>query len=185
MPAIWKRANVTAIFKSAGCHCVENYRPISLVCTVSKVLEKCIYNHCYTFICGRIHKLQHGFLEDLNCITQLLPVYHKILSTLNSKNFVNTIYVDFKKAFDKVPHHLLLYKLRSFGLCDFLHNWFNSYITGRIRRVVLDGYYFEWLGFGFGVARQSVLGPFLFTLYINDLTAQVNPPTEIALCRQL
>ena len=71
--------------------------------------------------------------------------------------------------------------MRSFGLRDFLHNWFNSYLTGRIWRVVLDGYYSEWLGVGSGVPEGSILDPFLFILDINDLPTQANATKEMAL----
>ena len=72
VPTIWKQANVIPVSKDGNVHCVENYRPISLLCTVSKVLEKCIYNRCYDSISGIVHHLQHGFLRGRNCTTQLI-----------------------------------------------------------------------------------------------------------------
>ena len=113
MPATWKPENVNPVLKTGDLHSVENYRPISLLCVVSKVLEKCIYNHCYISISisisERLHKFQHGFLPGRNCIAQLVQVYHRILSALDNKHSVDAIYLDFQKAFDKVPHNLLLY----------------------------------------------------------------------------
>ena len=85
VPTIWKQANVIPVPKDGNVHRVENYRPISLLCTVSKVLEKCIYNQCYDSISGIVH---HGFLRGRNCTTQLVQVYHKILKALDNKHWL-------------------------------------------------------------------------------------------------
>ena len=181
VPSIWKQANVTPVPKVGDVHCVENYRPISLLCIVSKVLEKCIYNRCYDSISGIAHHLQHGFLRGRNCTTQLIQVYHKILKALDNKHSVDVIYLDFQKAFDKVSHHLLLRKLSKHGFYGSIFNWFKSYLSGRIQRVALDGHYSEWLDVTSGVPQGSILGPLFFILYINDLPDQIQQPTEMAL----
>ncbi len=113
MPTAWKEANVTPVFKDGNAACVENYRPISLLCILSKVLERCVYNHIYDFICSRINKLQHGFQHQKNCSTQLIQVYHNILEALDKCNEIDIIYLDFTKAFDKVSHPLLLQSWKS------------------------------------------------------------------------
>jgi hypothetical protein len=107
MQTAWKEANVTPVFNDGNAACVENYRPISLLCILSKVLERCVHNHIYDFISSRINKLQHGFQRQKNCTTQLIPVYHNILEALDKRNEIDIIYLDFTKAFDKVSHPFL------------------------------------------------------------------------------
>lgn len=132
MPTAWKEANVTPVFKDGNAACVENYRPISLLCILSKVLERCIHNHIYDFISSRINKLQHGFQRQKNCTTQLIQVYHNILEALDKRNEIDIIYLDFTKAFDKVSHPLLLQKLGEFGFLGRLLMWLGSGTTFRL-----------------------------------------------------
>ena len=104
----------------------SNYRPISLLCIVSKVLERALLNQIKSEILPLITQFQHGFLGGRSTETQLLHVYNYINSILDSSGHADIIYLDFSKAFDSVPHHLLLHKLRSFGFNGSLYQWFSS-----------------------------------------------------------
>ncbi len=111
VPENWKKANVTPVHKSNDPSLPPNYRPISLLCILSKVLERCVFNHCFPHISQFLYHLQHGFRPGRSTETQLLAVYHDLLDTAASGKEIDVIYLDLSKAFDKVPHHLLLAKL--------------------------------------------------------------------------
>jgi hypothetical protein len=83
VPSEWKKANVTPIFKKGDKQCVSNYRPISLLSTASKVMERCIFDHLFPLLACQIHPLQHGFVKGRSCSSQLLKVYHSIGATLD------------------------------------------------------------------------------------------------------
>ena len=167
MPTAWKEANVTPVFKNGIDACVENCRPISLKSILSKVLERCIYDHIINFISSRINKMQHGFQRQKNCSTQLIQVYHNILEALDKRNVIDSIYLHFFKAFDKVSHPLLLQRLEELRFRGQLMSWFRSYLSGRKQRVVLEGQQSDWLTVSSGVPQGSILGSLLFTLFIN------------------
>ena len=95
---------------------VSNYRPISLLSIISKVMERCIHNRVYPNFSALINKTQHGFLKKRSCVTQLLPVLHDIGKNLDSNKQVDLIYLDFSKAFDSVDHAILHRKLYAHGL---------------------------------------------------------------------
>ena len=173
VPCKWKEANITPAFKREDPTLAMNYRPISLLCTLSKVLERCVYNHCYHHLEPRIYDLQHGFMRGKCTTTQLLEVYHCILDSVASGKQVDAIYLDLSKAFDKVPHHLLLRKLSNFGIHGSLLSWFHSYLSDRRQRVVLQGVYSEWLPVTSGVPQGSILGPLLFLVYCNDIQSYI------------
>ncbi len=122
-----------------------------------------------------LYHLQHGFLRGRSTVTQLLHVYHNILDSVASGKEVDIIYLDLSKAFDKVPHNLLLLKLNSYGISGSLLSWFSSYLTDRYQRVVLDGVYSDWLPITSGY-WLLVLSCSLSTSTISLATPIPNPP---------
>ena len=125
-PFKWQLHCVTPIFKSGDKNNVANYRPISLLCTVSKLLECIVYNKVINFVSNRISLSQFGFMKDQSILQQLLVFLNT--NCKNNKTQVDVMYLDFAKAFDRIPHNELLLKLWSIGITEDLWSWFKSYL---------------------------------------------------------
>ena len=144
IPTEWKSAGITPIHKKDSKEPAENYRPISLLPIVSKVLERCVVNCLYDHVNNLITPLQHGFLRNHSFVTQLLSVLHTIGRNLDKNVQTDVIYLDFAKAFDTVDHYVLLSKLKAYGVLVQLLTWFANYLSGRLQRVVIDGATSQW-----------------------------------------
>ena len=124
-------ANLSPIHKKDDPTLVQNFRPISLLCILSKLFERCVFKHCFLFLCPQLYHLQHGFLKGRSTTSQLLPFYNDILMSLSKDHEVDVIFLYLEKVFDKVSHGKLMGKLNIFGIEGELSHWFKSYITGR------------------------------------------------------
>jgi hypothetical protein len=171
LPLAWRRANVTPIHKKGSRLDPSNYRPISLTSVVCKVMESIvrdsimIHFHSNNLLASQ----QHGFVPRRACNTNLLETVDLVTALMNEKKPIDIVFVDFAKAFDKVPHGRILLKLMGLGIGEPLISWLEDFLKDREQRVVMGEHVSEWVKVLSGIPHGSVLGPILFAAFVNDL----------------
>ena len=169
-PQIWKLARVTPIHKAGTKTDVNNYRPISVLSVVSRILEKIVHDQLMEFLKGqnRLCLNQFAFQKLHSTLTCLLNVIDPWFKNSDEGKINLSIFLDLKKAFDTVDHKILLLKLREYGAEGTSHSWFTSYLTNREQFCYFDGSTSSKSSIECGIPQGSCLGPLLFILYIND-----------------
>ena len=181
VPALMKTAKVIPIYNSKARDDFSNYRPISILPTVSKILEKIVHKRLYDFMykCNIFYPNQYGFRHKHSTLHAVTKLVTDIVQSKDKTDSTFSVFLDLSKAFDTINHDILLSKLEFYGIRGIALNWFKSYLYERKQYVTYNGTQSNTLEMSCGVPQGSVLGPLLFIIYTNDLADCIENSTTI------
>ena len=176
LPKNWKRAVIKPIYKGGSRTDPANYRPICLTSVLCKTFERLVKTRLQHLMegYGLISPAQHGFRNRRSCVSNLLLAREIWTRSLDCCRHLDVVFVDFSKAFDKVPHQRLLRKLEAYGVHGRLLSWICDFLTDRQVQVQVNGSFSETILASSGVPQGSVLGPELFKIYVNDIPSTIH-----------
>ena len=160
-PKLWKCSKITALFKSGDRTNASNYRPISILPTLSKILEKAVRAQLYQFLVANklLSGKQFGFRKGLSTISALTSFADEVLLNMEQGRLCGAVFLDLTKTFDTVDHQILLSKLSAYGFSGNSLQWFRSYITDRKQRTSCGNEMSNEFLVTHGVPQGSILGP--------------------------
>ena len=175
IPNELKKTQVVPLYQRKSKTDAGNYRPVSVLCVISKVFERVVFNQLNDYLTANklLYELQSGFRSSYSTDTCLIYLSDYIRHECDKGNYTGMVVLDLQKAFDTVNHDILLYKLKAVGVNQMALQWFSSYLTGRNQVVDINGTASSAKDISCGVPQGSILGPLLFVIYVNDMTAAV------------
>ena len=177
----WKKGNIVPCYKKGDKQILKNYRPVSLLPICGKFFARLIVNEMFSFFLANnlLAPNQSGFKPGDSCINQLLSITHDIYSSFDDGLEVRSVFLDIYKAFDKVWHEGIIYKLKQYGISDDLLNILSDFLRNTKQGVMFNGHSSSWTNVNAGVPQGSILGRLLFLIYSNDLSDGLSSNAEL------
>ena len=180
-PTRWKLSKVIPLHKKGSKLEMKNYRPVTILSPLSKVLEKIVYEQIYDHFNRNsiFHPSLHGYRQYRSTQTALLSMYDRWVRAAADGKVTGVILLDLSAAFDLVDHQILVKKLKIYGLDNDFCTWVQSYLYGRQQAVWINHTFSEFLQNSVGVPQGSILEPLFFLIYFNDLLSTINCSVEV------